>query len=210
MVTGRILDYIKDQGYSKVALLYIQNEVYAGYATTFKKQIEDAGIPLVFYEGYDPSTNDYKNIINKLNASKPDCIYLASTGESTGIIIRQIYTDGRMGQIPIVGDISLANSENVALVGEIKSPVCIVNGPIEQSFIDKFQKQYGSTPNAFGAYSYAIPFMIDEAIMATEEGNDAKQIYQHITQSFYESVIGRIAFDSVTHEPILDLIIEQL
>lgn len=210
MVTGRILDYVKENGYKNVALLYIQNEVYAGYANTFKKQIEETGQKLCFYEGYDPSTTDYKNIINKLLASKPDCIYLASTGESTGVVIRQIFTDGRMGNVPIVGDISLANSENVALMGEIKTPVYIVNGPISDDFNQLFKAKYGSTPNAFAAYSYAIPFMIDEAITTLGIKASVEQIYNHITESAYESAIGRIAFDIATHEPKLELVIEKL
>lgn len=210
MVTGRILDYVKENSYKNVALLYIQNEVYAGYANTFKKQIEETGQKLCFYEGYDPSTTDYKNIINKLLASKPDCIYLASTGESTGVVIRQIFTDGRMGNVPIFGDISLANSENVALIGEIKTPVYIVNGPISDDFNQLFKAKYGSTPNAFAAYSYAIPFMIDEALNKVGEEADIQQVYQHILSSSYNSVIGGISYDENTHEPVLDLIIEKL
>ncbi len=210
MVTGRILDYVKENGYKNVALLYIQNEVYAGYANTFKKQIEETGQKLCFYEGYDPSTTDYKNIINKLLACKPDCIYLASTGESTGVVIRQIFTDGRMGNVPIVGDISLANSENVALIGEIKTPVYIVNGPISDDFNQLFKAKYGSTPNAFAAYSYAIPFMIDEAINELGKNATAEDIHAHIINSHYDTVIGVIEFDSESCEPKLDLIMELL
>lgn len=210
MVTGRILDYVQENGYKNVALLYIQNEVYAGYASTFKKQIEEAGQSLCFYEGYDPSTTDYKNIINKLLASKPDCIYLASTGESTGVVIRQIFTDGRLGNIPIVGDISLANSENVALIGEIKTPVYIVNGPISDDFKQLFQAKYGSTPNAFAAYSFAIPFMIDEAIRALGINAAIEDINTHIINSEYNTVIGSIAFEPMTREPRLELVMEQL
>lgn len=210
MVTGRMLDFIKENEYKKVALLYIQNEVYSGYANVFKKQIEDAGMQLAFFEGYDPATSDFKNIINKLIASKPDCIYLASTGESTGVIIRQLYADTRIGDVPIIGDISLANSENIALIGEIKTPVYIVNGPISDGFINCFNDKYGSTPNAFAAYSYAIPFMIKEAI--DELGKDAsmKDLYECILNKSFDSVIGNISFNKESHEPKLELIMEKL
>lgn len=210
MVTGRMLDFVKENNYKSVALLYIQNEVYSGYANIFKKQIEEAGINLSFFEGYDPSTIDFKNIINKLIASKPDCIYLASTGESTGVIIRQLYADTRIGDVPIIGDISLANSENIALIGEIKTPVYIVNGPIQDSFINIFKTKYGSTPNAFAAYSYAIPFMIKVSV--DELGKDAsmKEYYECILKKSFASVIGGISFNKESHEPKLDLVMVKL
>lgn len=210
MVTGRMLEFVKENNYKSVALLYIQNEVYSGYANVFKKQIEDEGMQLAFFEGYDPATSDFKNIINKLIASKPDCIYLASTGESTGVIIRQLYADTRIGNIPIIGDISLANSENIALIGEIKTPVYIVNGPIQDGFINIFKTKYGSTPNAFAAYSYAIPFMIKKAV--DELGKDAsmKEYYECILKKSFESVIGSISFSKDSHEPKLELIMIKL
>ena len=206
MVTGRMLEFVKENNYKSVALLYIQNEVYSGYANVFKKQIEDEGMQLAFFEGYDPATSDFKNIINKLIASKPDCIYLASTGESTGVIIRHT----RIGNIPIIGDISLANSENIALIGEIKTPVYIVNGPIQDGFINIFKTKYGSTPNAFAAYSYAIPFMIKKAV--DELGKDAsmKEYYECILKKSFESVIGSISFSKDYHEPKLELIMIKL
>jgi len=210
MVTGRILEFIQENEYKNVALLFIQNEVYAGYANTFKKQIEETGNHLAFFEGYDPSTNDFKNIINKLAASNPDCIYLASTGESTGVIIRQIYSDSRIGNIPIIGDISLANSENIALIGEIKTPVYIVNGPISKKFISDFNIKNNTTPNAFAAYSYAIPFMIDNAVKELGENARMEEYYNHMLNKSYETVIGNISFDSKTHEPKLDLVMEKL
>ena len=210
MVTGRILKFVQENEYKRVALLYIQNEVYAGYANIFKQQIESVGEKLCFYEGYDPSTTDYKNIINKLIASKPDCIYLASTGESTGVVIRQIYTDGRLGNTPIVGDISLANSENIALIGEIKTPVYIVNGPIDESFIELFRNKYGSTPNAFAAYSYSIPFMINDAISSANKNATIEDTYTHIISEKYNTVIGSVSFDLKTREPKLDLVMQQL
>lgn len=211
MVTGRILDFVKENEYKNVALLYIQNEVYAGYASTFKKQIEESGQMLCFYEGYDPSTTDFKNIINKLIASKPDCVYLASTGESTGVIIRQIFTTGRLGNVPIVGDISLANSENIELIGEIKAPVYIVNGPISEDFTRLFLNKYGSTPNAFAAYSYTIPFIIEDLIKNSSKNNSTSEdAFAHIIHSEYNTVIGAMSFDLDTHEPKLELIMQQL
>ncbi len=210
MVTGRMLDFIKENEYKKVALLYIQNEVYSGYANVFKNQIEDAGMKLAFYEGYDPTTSDFKNIINKLIASRPDCIYIASTGESTGVIIRQLYADTRIGDVPIVGDISLANSENIALIGDIKTPVYIVNGPINEDFINTFKRKYGSTPNAFAAYSYAIPFMIDNTVKELGANSSISDCYENIIKKSFESVIGRISFDGTSHEPKLELIMEKL
>lgn len=210
MVTGRILQFVQENEYKRVALLYIQNEVYAGYANIFKQQIESAGEKLCFYEGYDPSTTDYKNIINKLIVSKPDCIYLASTGESTGVVIRQIYTDGRLGSTPIVGDISLANSENIALIGEIKTPVYVVNGPIEKGFIELFRNKYGSTPNAFAAYSYSIPFMINQSYKELGDKSDIVTLYDYFIKNSFDSCIGSISFDKNSREPNLELIMENL
>lgn len=210
MVTGRILNYINENQYKHVALLYIQNEVYAGYAKTFKKQIEDAGMQLSFFEGYDPTTNDFKNIINKLVASNPDCIYLASTGESTGIIIRQIYSDTRISNVPIVGDISLANSENRDLIGETKTPVYIVNGPISKDFIDKYYARSNSTPNAFAAYSYAIPFMVNDALKELGGNATMEEYYNYIMTKSYDTVIGKMSFDEKSHEPNLELIMEKI
>ncbi len=210
MVTGRMLDFVKDNEYKKVALLYIQNEVYSGYANTFKKQVEEAGMQLSFFEGYDPTTSDFKNIINKLISSNPDCIYLASTGESTGVIIRQLYTDTRIGNVPIIGDISLANSENMALIGEIKTPLYIVNGPISAEFIDAFKMKYNSTPNAFAAYSYAILFIIRDAIDKLGNNVSMRDYYDFIMKESYKSVIGKISFNEESHEPKLELIMEKL
>lgn len=207
MVTNSLLEFTRNNNFKRVAIVYIQNEVYSQYAKSFKNLLKENNIELVFYEGYDPTIIDFKHIINKLSNSNADCIYLASTGSSTGIIIKQIYQNPNISKnVPIIGDISLANSENIKLIGELKSPVYIVNSQISHDFIDLYYKHYDETPNAFAAYSYSIPFMIHDVLCSMKDTiSDMSDIYNQFIQSSFETVVGPITFDKNTHEPKLEL-----
>lgn len=207
IVTNSLLEFVADNNYKRLAIIYIQNEVYSQYAQSFRNKLEENNIDLVYFEGYDPTTADFKNVISKLSSCDMDCIYLASTGSSTGIIIKQIYQNPNISHtIPLIGDISLANSENLKLIGELQSPVFIVNADISSDFISLYHNRFGETPNAFAAYSYSIPFMINEVLSCVDDIElSVSDIYTRFLNTSFDTVVGDVSFDKNTREPQLSL-----
>lgn len=207
MMTDQVVSFYREKGIAYAGVVFLQNDAYSLYANLFKQKFESDSTHISFFEGYDPNSRDFKDIVNKLIGKKIDCLYLAGAGESTALFLRQLYSNPNTTNIPVVGDMSLYISSNLEVIGEIKAPLYIMDSYITSEFTDKYQKAYGTHPNAYGAYAYATPYILLESIKALNGDTSPKNVYSYIKNNIFSTVAGSIQFDSETREPDLQLIV---
>lgn len=209
MVTDEIIDFFKEKNIDDVAIVYLQNEAYAMYGRSLSDKVKQSGKNVVYSEGYDPSCRDFKNIINKLSDKHVDCVYVAGAGENTAIFTHQLFTNPKTQGISVIGDMSLSNSSNLQVIGEITSPIYIVDNFMTEDFVKEFENEYASAPNAFPVYAYTIPYILYDAFNKVDKDN-VKAVYDYIRDTEFDTVAGKISFDKVTAEPKLNLIINTI
>ena len=206
MVTDKVRDFVISNNYMNVAIIYAQNEAYAMYYESALKKLQEAGRNVVFIESYDPNCRDFKNIINKLSKQKVDVIYSAGVGESSALLTKQLYGNSTTTNIPIIGDMNFSSPDNLAVIGDIKSPVYSIDSYLDTSFINKYKEKYNQTPNTYAVYGYIIPYLIREALSHLGKEASADNVYEYIMKNAFSTAAGNISFNPDTKEPVLDLV----
>lgn len=210
MMVDVIMDYINDNDFSDAAIVYLHNEAYSSYNDFFHAKMASAGKPIVYAEGYETSTKDFKNIINKIAAQKPKIIYLAGTGESTAIFIRQLFANPQTENIPVIGDVSLANSDNLKLIGDIKHPIYVVDSYISPDFRSAYKNSYHETPNALQAFVATVPFILNDALHGVNSDASVASVHQYIRNNEFSTLTGELSFSQETGEPNLNMFVRKV
>lgn len=205
MMTDKVVSFYQEKGITNAAVVYLQNDAYSLYANYFKQKFESDSTFINVFEGYDPNNRDFKDIVNKLVGKEIECLYLAGAGESTALFLRQLYANPKTANIPVVGDMSLYISSNLELIGEIKAPVYIMDSYITPDFAEKYQIEYGTHPNAYGAYAYATPYILLDSFKALKGNTMPAMVYDFIKNGEFDTVVGSVRFDEQSREPILNL-----
>ena len=205
MMTNKVVSFYREKNVTKAGVVCLQNDAYSLYADFFKQKFESDTTVISLFEGYDPNSRDFKDIVSKLVGKDIEYLYLAGAGESTALFLRQLYSNPKTSNIPVVGDMSLYISSNLDLIGEIKAPIYIMDSYITPDFTERYQKEYGTHPNAYGAYAYATPYILLDAFKALNGNLDPGLVYPYIKDNEFKTVVGPIQFDKDTREPVLIL-----
>ncbi len=153
----------------KVALVYVQNDYGQGLADEFRNTLKTLGVDLVVDEGLSMDTTDTKTVVSKIQAVKPDAIYIPLYPQVALVFLKQLRELGVDAQVigPDVLETNEMMSADVAqgtieIIGKVDNP---------QSLKDKVAQVTGEN------YTNAI----------TSLGYDAVNIYA--------DVMGRVGTD---------------
>lgn len=207
MVTDKIRDYIVDNDYKRIAIVYMQIEAYSMYNESIQRKLKEIGRDVVFVESYEPNTRDFKNIVNKLAAKNPDFVYAAGAGESAALFTKQLFSNPSTDRIPVIGDMNFSDPQNLAIIGDIKAPIGVVDNFISSEFKEAYKKVYSQDANAYSVYGYIIPYMLKDAIETLGKGCTSNEVYQYIRNNTFSTAAGSVSFDKDSAEPNLDMVV---
>ena len=209
MVTDKVRDYVIDNGFKNVAIVYMQYEAYSMYYEAAKNKLIAADANVVFTEGYDPSTKDFKGIVSKMASIGIDIVYTCGGGESSALFTRQLFSNPKTASIPIIGDMNFSNPENLAIIGDIKAPIGAIDNYMSESFAESFFEKYNQHANSFALYGYMIPFIMDEAVSSMPKDYSTNDVFEFIRTHSFKTEGGMISFDTETMEPNLELVVKK-
>ena len=158
----------------KIAIIYRNDDAYSqGIRDNFVAEAETRGMEIV-YEGTftEASQTDFNNQLTGAQSAGADMIFLPIYYEPASVILTQAnamgYTptffgvDGMDGILTVPGfDTSLA--EGVYLLTPFSADA---EDEATQSFVAKYQEQFGGVPNQFAADAYDGIYILYEAIQA--------------------------------------------
>lgn len=205
-----ITNFWEKSSITNVGIVYLQNDAFTKLGEAVRSEFVAKGYKVSLFEGYDPNSRDYKDIVNKAANKDIQCIYIAGSSETAASFVHQLFSNPKTDNIAIIGEMSLASSSNRELIGEIKAPIYLVDNNISDSFLEKYKNTYNKTPNAYAAYAYANMYMLLEALDNVADISDAKSVYRYFRNNTFETVIGSVSFDNKTGEPNFELIINEL
>ena len=154
-----------------IAILYESSDFGTSGAEDMVKQAEKAGMKVLVKEQYEKGAVDFKPILSKVKAAKPDVIYMVSYVMDAALLMRQIkelrmdanlYAGGAAGfAIPEFIQNAKEASELVVTATlwsqQVKYP-----GAVE--FAEKYKKRHGDYPSYHGAEAYSALFILKDVL----------------------------------------------
>lgn len=191
-ISNYLIENFKDK---PLTILYINNTFGESYARTVKKCSLDKGIQVRQVIAYDDLAN-YRDIIVKANLTSEDILYIAGSGKSIGVLIKQLREQGYEGVI--LGDPNLPNNSAMAVAGEVMDNVFFIDidkPDTEEfnSFVSTYHSRYHSFPDNFAIIAYATcGYLLDLAY--TNKTLSTKEIMKIANSGYiYHSIIGDIS-----------------
>lgn len=140
-----------------VVIPYSQDDwgVYTGKATA--AAIARDGGKVLLTESVVPNSKDFRPLVSKIKALKPDGVFLALPYQEASIFIQQLRQAGV--NIPVGGGIPLTSPKFIELAGKaaegmVLHSIFFAGDPSKKDFVDAYKAKYGRVPDQFAALAY--------------------------------------------------------
>lgn len=183
--------------FSKIATLSDTTYDSKLAAKSFLKKTAAAGKPDPIQFTYDNNSQDFSDLLEKIEKAEVSCIVLFGQLSSSKKLVQQIGTK-KMKQLVYgstgllnedqLSDPDLKNYENVVFVstGHLLTQKKLI-------FMQEYRKKFGNTPGPVASYAYDGMNIIIEAIL--KAGPDRERIAEMLATTNHEGVTGVIQFD---------------
>jgi branched-chain amino acid transport system substrate-binding protein len=195
------------------------NETYGlDIANVFESSFQKLGGKSVGHDHLAPNTQDFKALLLKIAATKPDLLFFGGVTSTGGGLMRKQMFDTGMSAVPFMGGDGLADLATVAKNFSDGSYYTVAAAdaermPSAQSFVKAYRKRFGAPVGAYSANAFAATQVaiaaIEKAIRA--DGNQMPTRQQvllnvHATSGL-STPIGAIGFDAAgdIRNPVLSL-----
>jgi branched-chain amino acid transport system substrate-binding protein len=156
---------------TSVAILYESSDFGTSGAEDMVKQAEKFPMKVLVKEQYEKGAVDFKPILSKVKAARPDMIYMVSYVMDASLLMRQtmelridakLYAGGAAGfAIPEFIQTAKEASEYV-VSATLWSPQVAYSGAKE--FAEKYKKRFGDYPSYHGAEAYSALYIIKDIL----------------------------------------------
>lgn len=154
-----------------IAILYESSDFGTSGAEEMAKSAEKAGMKVLLKEKYEKGAVDFKPILSKVKAARPDVIYMVSYVMDAALLMRQIkelridaglFAGGAAGfAIPeFVGNAK--DAAEYVVTATLWSPQ--VPFPGAKEYFEKYKSKYGSEPSYHGALAYSSLYVVADAL----------------------------------------------
>lgn len=185
----------------KAAVFYINSDYGYGLKEVFEKNYKDLGGKVVLSEGFNTGETDFRIILNKIQSSKADFIFLPANEKEMEIILLQ---KREMGiNIPIISTDSflpepIIRNVGIAAEGVIFTTFYQYDSIISKKFEENFEKIYSEKPSLLEALGYDSIWVIAkvvEMLIIERKPIISQMIIEKFNTLHYNGVTGDIAFD---------------
>ena len=195
-----LASYVANNLKAKVVAIIDDSTQYGkGLADEFEKTAKAAGITVLTRESSSDKATDFKAILNKVKAGKPDVIMYGGTDTTGGLLAKQALELGIPAKI-VGGDFMC--SDNLAeFAGDaIKNVICseaamalsrMKAGP---EFQKKYKERFNIDVDIYAPFAYDAVYLIVDAMKRANSVEPTK-ILAVMPQTNFEGLIGNIAFE---------------
>ena len=159
-----------------VALLHENTLFGQSGANEFGPLAEKAGIKVIMKEGYEAGAVDFKPLLIKVKAAKPDMVYMISYVMDAALLMRQskeldfnpkLFVGGGAGfTLPEFAQNAGDASENV-FSADLWTHRVPYKGA--QAYYDNYKAKYGKDTEYHGAEAYASMYVVADALKRAKE-----------------------------------------
>lgn len=148
--------HIKAKSPKTISCAYMNTDYGKSFMDLVKKTCAKNGVVILGTALYDSKGKDFKNTVASLLQKKPDSVFIAGYGRSTGVFIRQLREHGFRGNI--IGSSGLAYDDVIGAAGSAINGTIYMDAPFDPSSKTKFVNDYmaktGEVPGPYAAMIY--------------------------------------------------------
>ncbi len=202
-----------------IAILYESSDFGTSGAEDMVHQAKKAGMQVLIKEQYEKGAVDFRPILSKVKASRPDVIYMVSYVMDAALLMRQIkelridaklYAGGAAGfAIPEFVQNAKEASELV-MTATLWSPQIAYPGA--KQFAEKYKKLYKDYPSYHGAEAYSALYIIKDVLERAKswKANDIRAAFKATNMM---TAFGPIKFEDkegYTNQNFMDTLVMQV
>jgi len=159
-----------------VAILYENTLFGQSGSKKFAERCEKGGIKVLMREGYEAGAVDFKPLLIKVKAAKPDFVYMISYVMDAALLMRQSKELNFNPKLFVGGGAGFTLPEFIKNAGDAGQYVYSadlwtsrVPYPGAQEYYDNFKKKFGEPPDYHGAEAYASMYVVADALKRAKE-----------------------------------------
>ncbi len=185
-------------GLKRVAIIHVSDDFGKSFAREFTKAFASGEREIVAQESFSKKDVDFKGIMAKIRAAKPDGVYLLAYGNNLGILPLQMREAGIDATILSIGTLAQPNvieQAGTAVEGAyFTTTEFSPDDPANEKaarFSQAYLEAYGKKANYFSAFAYDVVGLLGNAI--SRGGVDADAIKRALLDTRrYKGVMGEI------------------
>jgi branched-chain amino acid transport system substrate-binding protein len=202
-----------------IAILYESSDFGTSGAEDMVHQAKKAGMQVLIKEQYEKGAVDFRPILSKVKAARPDVIYMVSYVMDAALLMRQIkelridaklYAGGAAGfAIPEFVQNAKEASELV-MTATLWSPQIAYPGATQ--FAEKYKKLYKDYPSYHGAEAYSALYIIKDVLDRAKswKANDIRAAFKSTNMM---TAFGPVKFEDkegYTNQNFMDTLVMQV
>ncbi|CAG9163693.1 branched-chain amino acid ABC transporter substrate-binding protein [Cupriavidus pampae] len=182
----------------KVAILHDKQSYGQGIASSVRKDLEAAKIPVAVFEGINAGDSDYSAVITKLKSQGVDFVYFGGYHPEMGLLLRQAREQGV--KATFMGPEGVGNKDVTAIAGPasegmlVTLPADFSADPANAALVKAFADKKRDANGAFQMPSYAAVQIIGDAI-AGAKSTDPTKVAAYMHKNAFQTPIGKVEYD---------------
>lgn len=193
-LTDGLAKAIKQQGKTKVALIFQNDPYYTEFIDFFKKAALSEGIQIISTDLINPGTSDFRTTFTKIKANGGDSVVFGMYDEK---MVAGFLKDHKQ----IIPNISTYSNDIVRQFVEsnndykqyLEGITFVENSPSSKTFVDKYKKAYSIAPVLSASTAYDTVMIMADVI---KNGQQDPTGYMN-SHSFNTVSFGSVKFDSI-------------
>ncbi|MBO8172592.1 MAG: ABC transporter substrate-binding protein [Bacillaceae bacterium] len=197
IVAPKVVEYLKDEGLTRVAWLNVANSFGTSGHEEFMKAANENGIEVVAEEEFEASVNDAKATLTRVKKADPQAIIVWGTAQESAVVTKNIRELGI--EVPIIESHGIATKQFIELAGEASNGVIFPAGKllvVDQlpdddpqkevlyQYRNDFEGKFGYEASTFGGHAYDAFYMLVNAIEKVGTDPEAIRAELEKTQGF--------------------------
>lgn len=192
----------------KSSILYVNIEMGDEFRTGYKKRFQELGGVITSEYTYESTQRDFKDIINKMIADKPDCVYLIGVGENLSILTKQILQHPKAKDITITGDFNFSSAGVIEMLGELPRDIYYTDIDVDENFAKAYVQKYNKPVSVYPAFTFAL-MQIYKQVVENKNVKTPEDIYHAVVGHSFQTAVNTITFDE-KGEPTFDIVFKNL
>jgi len=216
LAVERILDYLKAQKISKVAVIHVANPFGESGAKQLEAQLPAAGVQIITTEKFGGDDTDMTAQLTNIKSKKPDAVICWGTNPGPAHVTKGMKKLGIT--VPLIQSHGVANKSFLSLAGEAAEGVMLPAGrlivwqsipddnaqkPVLKAFAEAFKAKYNKDADTFAGHAYDSLSIVLKAI-EVEKSTDPVKIRDGIemTKNFVGTA-GVFTYNALDHNGLV-------
>ncbi|GAB3625587.1 leucine ABC transporter subunit substrate-binding protein LivK [Pandoraea terrae] len=183
----------------RVAVLHDKQSYGQGIATSVKRALDAAKVPVAMFEGVHAGDTDYSAVITKLKARGIDFVYFGGYHPEMGLLLKQAREQGFSAKF--MGPEGVGNKDLTAIAGAssegmlLTLPADFAADPANADVVQAFRAKGRDLNGPFQMPAFAAVQVIAEAVAASKS-TDTAMVAKTLRARAFDTPIGKLEYDA--------------